>query len=160
MSATSTSKQPMLADRPFLRVFDLSNYLNDGFDPSNGGNALPIVDQINGDGIILDDIALISRGTAYHVNIYLSTSNQVFRKGAGVNHGDADLVLRVGCTGTPYEMNHAAMPKLLTPVPRVGTEAKNHALYVPRGFALWAAIDTNLTAISDGPNILIQGGVY
>ena len=162
MSASSTSKQPMLADRPYLRCFDLNNHKNDGFDPAATSGTTPVViaDQMNGDGMIIDTIELISRGGAHDVNIWLSTSNQIFRHGDGNNHGDAELILRASTTATIYNRVEFTLPKLLTPVPRVGTEAKNTGLYVPRGFCLWAAIDSTAAVVSDGPNLLIQGGVY
>ena len=151
----------MLADRPYLRCFDLNNHKNDGFDANGNGSALVVADQINGDGMIIDTIELISRGTSgHHVNIWLSSSNQVFRHGNGNNHGDAELILRLAEGAGAYSRTEFALPKLLTPVPRVGAEAKNTGLYVPRGFCLWAAIDSAAAVITDGPNLLIQGGVY
>ena len=160
MSATSTSKQPMMADRPFLRVFDLNLHLNDGFNATPSGSALVVADQMNGDGLIIDDIGVISRGTSYSVNLYLSSSNQLFRHGNGNTHGDADLLLRVTCSNTAYETVHCDLPKMLTPSPRVGSEPKNTGLYIPRGYALWAAVDTALPTLADGPNIYLQGGIY
>ena len=51
------------------------------------------------------------------------------------------------------------LPKALTPVPQVGTEVKNTALYVPSNKALWVAREGNAD-VSDGPLIGVQGGYF
>jgi hypothetical protein len=146
----------MMADRPYLRVFDLNNCFNDGFDVTGGSEAIVVADQMNGDGMIIDDIQLISRGAAYDVNLYLHNSNQTIRTTAS----RGQFINSLKCSGTKTVATSFTLPKLLTPVPRVGTEPYSRGLYLPRGFALWAAINTNAANTVDGPNLLIQGGVY
>jgi hypothetical protein len=51
------------------------------------------------------------------------------------------------------------MPKTLTPVPHVGTEPYNRAFYLPKGLALWFAINST-DEITDGPLVACQGGWY
>ena len=55
------------------------------------------------------------------------------------------------------------LPKTLTPVPQVGDDSFNRALYIPKGSALWAARKTApgaSGATTEGPNVAIQGGWY
>jgi hypothetical protein len=150
----------MMADRPYLRVFDLNNCFNGGFNATNAGTAIVIADQTNSDGMIIDELELISRGGVYAVNLYLSSSNTVFRGLAGNQTGGAQFFARQTSGSKDYETTAFVLPRLLTPVPRVGTEPYSRGLYLPRGYAIWAAIDTTVANTTNGPNILIQGGLY
>ena len=51
------------------------------------------------------------------------------------------------------------MPKTLAPVPQVGDEPYNRALYIPKGYALWVARNSNVN-LTDGPILGCQGGWY
>ena len=51
------------------------------------------------------------------------------------------------------------MPKTLAPVPQVGTEAFNRALYVPKGRSLWAARESTAN-VTDAPILGCQGGWF
>jgi len=51
------------------------------------------------------------------------------------------------------------MPKILAPMPQVGTEQNFRALYIPKGKALWAARQSAVV-INDGPLLGCQGGWY
>ena len=52
-----------------------------------------------------------------------------------------------------------SMPRTLAPVPQVGDEKYNNALYIPKGRALWGARNSS-TNLSDGPLLGCQGGWY
>ena len=51
------------------------------------------------------------------------------------------------------------MPKTLAPVPQVGTEAFNRALYIPKGRSLWAARESTAN-VTDAPILGCQGGWF
>ena len=51
------------------------------------------------------------------------------------------------------------MPQVLAPVPHVGSDNFNHAFYVPKGYALWAARE-GTGNVADAPLLGCQGGWY
>ena len=52
------------------------------------------------------------------------------------------------------------MPRTLTPVPHVGNDSYNHALYIPKGRALWAARNSTDSDMANAPIVACQGGWY
>ena len=90
----------------------------------------------------------------FDVNLYLSTARDYLRPNegsfiGGLTSGDsAKTVVR-------WE----EMPTILAPVPQVA-EQYNRALYIPKGYALWAAIDTSVNVAAGAPIIGVQGGWY
>ena len=154
MASTSTNKQPLLIDHVFNYVSNLDLSTNEGINVSGANTAQLILDATTADGATIEDLYLISRGTSeYKVNIFLSTANDYLRPNQGYYIGSASTGVAVG------NVTSFILPRTLAPVPQVGSEAFNRALYVGRGYALWAARQS-LTTISDGPNIALQGGWY
>ena len=114
-----------------------------------------IVDSTTADGAIIEDIYTIARGTiASTVNLYLSTAQDYLRPNQAVFIGSVTSATTIGNV-TRWE----EMPKTLAPVPQVGTESFNRALYVPKGYALWAARNSS-SNMTDGPILGCQGGWF
>jgi len=155
MAATSTNKQPLLVDHILHYAVNLDSAINNGLDISGTNTAVLIVDSTTADGAIIEDIYTIARGvSASKVNLYISGANDYLRPNQAVYIGSVTSATTIGNV-TRWE----DMPKTLAPVPQVGDEAFNRALYIPKGKALWAA--RNSTAnVTDGPILGCQGGWY
>ena len=155
MAATSTNKQPLLVDHIFHYALNLDTSINDGIDIGGTNTASLLVDSTSADGAIVEDIYTIARGTtAAKINLYLSTAQDYLRPNQSVFIGSVTSATTIGNV-TRWE----EMPRTLTPVPQVGTESFNRALYVPKGYALWAARDS-ASNVTDGPILGCQGGWY
>ena len=155
MAATSTNKQPLLVDHILHNALNLGTAINDGLDILGTNTAVVLVDSTTADGAVIEDIYTIARGTApYPVNLYLSTARDYLRPNQAIYIGQLTSATTRGSV-THWE----EMPRVLTPVPQVGDQRYNNALYVPKGRALWAARDSGIT-VNDGPIIGCQGGWY
>ena len=155
MASTSTNKQPLLVDRILHYVVNLDTSVNDGIDIVGTNTAVILVDSTSADGAIIEDIYSIARGVAAaDINLYISTSNDYLRPGESAFIGTFKSGTSIG-TVTHWE----SMPRTLTPVPQVGDEKYNNALYIPKGRALWGARNSS-TNLSDGPLLGCQGGWY
>ena len=158
MASTSTNKQPMLIDRVLHVVVDLAGAtVNPGAGIEVGGTntAAPLIDSTSGDGAIIEDVYLISRGTsAYDVNLYISTARDYLRP------NETYYVGTIKSATTAKDVTRwDEMPYCLVPTPHVGSDSRNRAFYLPKGYALWAARDAD-TPVTDGPLIGVQGGWY
>ena len=155
MASTSTNKQPMLVDRVLHYVVNLDTALNNGVDIIGNNTAVLLVNAVQSDGCIIEDIYSIARGTtAADINLYISTANDYLRPGESAFIGTFKSGTSVGAV-----TNWESMPRCLTPVPQVGNEKYNRALYIPKGRALWAARNSS-TNLTDGPLLGCQGGWY
>ena len=155
MAATSTNKQPLLVDHILHYAVNLDAALNNGIDIAGTNTAILIVDSTTADGAIIEDIYTIARGTsASTVNLYLSTGQDYLRPNQAVFIGNVTSATTIGSV-----VRWEEMPKTLAPVPQVGTESFNRALYVPKGYALWAARDSSAN-VTDGPILGCQGGWF
>jgi len=155
MASTSTNKQPLLVDHVLHTIVNLDLATNDTINVSGSNTAELLLDSTGADGAVIETLYLISRGeTAYTVNLFLSTANDYLRPNQGFYFGSVVSSTTIG-TLTVFEL-----PQVLTPVPQVGDDAYNRALYIPKGKALWAARQSTGGAVSDGPNLGIQGGWY
>ena len=155
MAATSTNKQPLLVDHILHYVVNLDTALNNGIDIAGTNTAILIVDSTTADGAIIEDIYTIARGTiASTVNLYLSTAQDYLRPNQAVFIGSVTSATTIGNV-----VRWEEMPKTLAPVPQVGTESFNRALYVPKGYALWAARNSS-SNMTDGPILGCQGGWF
>lgn len=155
MAATSTNKQPLLVDHVLHKVVDLSqNFISDIVVTGTNSAAL-IVDSTSLDGAVIEDIYAISRkASAYTVNLYISSANDYLRPQEGVFIGAFDSPTTVG------QVAHwEDMPRCLAPVPQVGTNPYNQALYIPKGRALWAAV-VGTSVDNEAPILGAQGGWY
>ena len=157
MASTSTNKQPLLVDRVLHNVVDLNTAAVSGIDVAGTNTALLIVDGTTTDGSIIEDIYSISRKTsAVKINLYLSSAVDYLRPNEGVFIGTFESATTKGSMTSWSEM-----PKILAPMPQVGSEPQFRALYIPRGKALWAAReDASGTSESEGPLLGVQGGFY
>ena len=158
MASTSTNKQPLLVDRVLHVVKSLSEATNNGITIQGSNSAELLVDSTTYDGAIIEDIYLISNDTVdtYTVNLYLSPSQDYLRASQGQFIGQV-----VSANGVIAAVTHMELPRTLTPVPNVGTDPFNHALYIPKGFALWAAVQSSdAQTNTERPTIGVQGGWY
>nr|BDD43777.1 hypothetical protein 13 [bacterium]BDD46710.1 hypothetical protein 21 [Paracoccaceae bacterium] len=160
MASTATNKQPLLIDRVLHSVIDLINSTvipNSGVEVGGTNTAALLVDCTTNDGALIEDIYTYSRGTDYTVNLYVSSAADYLRPQQGIFIG----TFQCGVDSGKRE-EFKDMPKILAPVPQVGTEAQYRALYVPKGLAIWAAV-VQLTAndtAQNAPIIGAQGGFY
>ena len=154
MATTSTNKQPLLVDRVFHEIVNTNLAYNQGMDVVGTNSAALLLNCIGTDGAIVEYIYAISRGsTGYNVNFFLSSNNDYLRP------TEAFYIGSVTSATTIKDLTELTLPKCLTPVPRVESEPKNFALYVPSNKALWVARDGN-SDVSDAPLIGAQGGYF
>ena len=164
MASTSTNKPPLLIDRVFHEVYEMSTatILTEKVTGTNFANL--ILDCTSNDGAIIEDIYIISQGQGdnsgvpydYPVNLYLSSEFDFLRD-------SAVFVGQIVASSTKNEWVHMNdMPYVLAPTAQVGSESRLKAFYVPKGKALWAARQTSNLAdnISNAPMLGISGGFY
>ena len=164
MASTSTNKQPLLVDRVLHEVIDLAGATvaeNSGLEISGTNSASLIIDCTTNDGAIAEDIYAIARQTVtgYKINIYLSTASDYLRAQQSVYV--ASLTGGIA-TGDKTRVLPTNLPCVLAPMPHTGTESMFNALYIPRGKALWAAVEQQ-AANDQAPNaplLGVQGGYY
>ena len=161
MAATSTNKQPLLVDHVLHTVVDLKGgtvATGGGVDIGGTNNAVLVIDSTNADGCIVESVYSLSRTETYTVKLFLSTANDYLRSQQGVYIGEFEATASGAGTLTTWD----TMPKILAPVPATGSEPQFRALYIPRGKALWAAVEA-LTAndqADNAPLLGVQGGWY
>lgn len=170
MASTSTNKQPLLVDRVFHIAVDMNPHkvTNNSTTPGNvtGANtAAKIVDQIAGDGAVIESMYTISRSeVTAKINLYFSSSGDYLRPDQCVFIGQIETT----DSGTPEIMEKRFVndfPFVLAPVAHTGDESQLRALYVPKGVALWAGIelgagiDINVQLLQ-APILGVQGGYY
>ena len=160
MATTSTNKQPLLVDRVFHEVVGTDNAYNEGTDANGnigkiGNNsAALLLNCVGTDGAVVETLYTIARSTTpYTINLYLSTNNDYLRP------AEAFFIGSVISATTAGDVTEMTLPKCLTPVPQVGTDPKNSALYVPANKVLWVARDGN-SDIAGGPLVGAQGGYF
>ena len=161
MASTATNKQPLLIDHVLHYVVHMDNARNGQRDIVGTNSAVLLVNSITLDGAIIEDIYAISRGpktgsTPYTIHLYISDQNDFLRASNGVHIGSFAASTTAG-TRTSF----ADMPNILAPQAQVGSAAQLKALYIPKGYALWAAIEAGSTdSVNNGPNLGCQGGWY
>jgi len=155
MASTSTNKQPLLVDRLLHYVVNLDTSINDGMDIVGTNTATLIIDGTTADGALIEDIYAISRGTnGYKVNLYISSARDYLRPNEAVFIGTLTAATTKGNV-----VHWEEMPRSLSPVPQVGDNPYNKALYLPKGSALWAARESSAN-VTDGPLLGCQGGWF
>jgi len=161
MAATSTNKQPLLVDHVMHQVVDLAGgtvATGGGVDIGGTNNAVLVIDSTSADGCIVECIYALSRTETYTVKLFLSTANDYLRSQQGVYIGEFEATASGAGTLTQWDN----MPKILAPVPATGTESQFKALYVPKGKALWAAVEAKTAddLATTAPLLGVQGGWY
>ncbi|MCE2835455.1 MAG: hypothetical protein LW834_00385 [Cyanobium sp. 49614_E6] len=171
MAASSTNKQPLLIDRPLMVVTKLDNTTSPSgaVDPGTGSNGVLLVDCTSGDGAVIDSIWLIQRVASNQgaVNLYISSSAHSLGVTATGGAANAHFLGRLAFTGAVAvgETTEFKLPKILAPVPHAGSNdaggnpPQYRALYLQKGQALWAAVEST-TAVAGAPNIACQGGYF
>ena len=161
MAATSTNKQPLLVDRVLHEVVDLQGATvtqNGGISIGGTNNAVLIIDSTSSDGCIIEDVYSISRTEAYTIKLFLSTANDYLRPQQGVFIGEFKSTGTTAGTRASWD----SMPTILAPVAQTGSESQFKALYIPRGKALWAAVEalSGNDQATNAPLLGVQGGWY
>ena len=169
MASTSTNKQPLLVDSVIWESINLTDVITgnpNNSDVTGTNNANILVSCVNSDGAIVEEIRTISRGTTrYTVNLYMSTEADYLRPGVAQFVGRIQVagVDDQGAATDPVEgtiNKFTDMMNTLVPVPHVGTDPNLKALYVPKGKALWVALQSQTQGMADAPYVQAQGGRY
>ena len=166
MASTSTNKQPLLVDRVMHVAVDMNDHkvgenTTTAGRVSGSNTAVKLVDGIAADGCVIETMYTISRSTTeYKINLYLSTNRDFLRQDNSVFIGQ---ITAAATRYTKSDVND--LPKILAPVPHDGGDAQLRALYIPKGYVLWAGVeiadgdDINAT-VDDAPVLGAQGGWY
>lgn len=173
MASTSTSKQPMLVDRPFHRFVRLGSVAalstSTNYNTINSAGCELLLDCSSNDGGFVDAISIVaneSGTTASVVLIFLSTATTLSTVNASNSACVASATIGSSSAG---ERTNISLPPLTVPVPNLGavtsaTELvkKNTGLYVPAGSLLYAGLTAVLTAPSSATvvSVFAQGGFY
>ena len=145
----------MLVDHVLHTVVSLQDALVSSINFTGANTAVPLVNAIGTDGCIIEDIYALSTGTtALTINLYFSRSQDYLRPTEGVFIGQFDTGTSKGARSSWIDM-----PSILAPMPHVGTDPYFHALYIPKGMVLWAAVQSS-TVPTDAPVLGAQGGWY
>ena len=165
MASTSTNKQPLLIDRPLHNSEVLDNRITGtassvlNGDLAGTNSAILLVDCTQNDGALIEEAYCVSRGAnggaGWIVNLYLSTQNDFLRQEAARFQGAFTASATAGA-----RVVFADFPKTLAPVPNDGSTLAFSALFIPKGKALWAAVNHNGTGMTTGPIVGVQGGFY
>ena len=185
MASTSTNKQPLMVDRPFLRGAKVNNGTTVIADASNPdfGDLIQLVrvgDIPSEDGALFEDIFVVSaegypnnggvRTAAFGVYVYAPNQSAPSTSSA--------LLLgkfQVGLSGdTEGLIQRIELPATVAPTPKTGDttlvypieRGKMEALYLEKGYILCigylgdgpSAISGGLSA--SGVSIMAQGGFY
>ena len=162
MATTATNKQPLLIDRVFHNAIQMNSLVSgsaSSLDIVGTNTSAPLVNCNSNDGAIVEDLYIISRtqtGTVYTALFYLSSATDYLRPEEAVYVGSLES------SNTPGVSTSAPdLPKILAPVPRVGTEPQLRAFYVPKGKTLWVTLQGGSSPNSnDAPIVGAQGGFY
>jgi hypothetical protein len=170
MASTSTNKQPLLIDAPFMRIIRLDNTSmpSNVVDPGTATNGALLLDCTSNDGALVEAIWLIQRAASNvtEVRLFLSTSNLAMGVGLSGSTPDsfflASAVFAAGqAVGARVEF---ALPPILFPVPQAtgntgGTPLRFPGLRVEKGHALWAAANVATPSFAV-PQVALQGGFH
>tara|TARA_R100000315_G_scaffold34916_1_gene14407 strand:+ start:145 stop:627 length:483 start_codon:yes stop_codon:yes gene_type:complete len=160
MATTATNKQPLLVDRVFHSLVK-ANTLTSGhatnLDITGTNESVLLVSCNANDGAIVEDLYVIARSTtAYKILFYLSSSIDYLRPTEAVYVGSVTSSTTKGAHTSSTDL-----PKILAPLPHVGSAAQLEALYIPKGKNLWATLQAASPVNSDdSPVIGAQGGFY
>ena len=185
MASTSTNKQPLMVDRPFLRGAKINNGSPITADSSTPefGNLIQLVrvgDIPSEDGALVEDIFVVSnegypndggvRSASFGVYVYApnqaapstSASLMVAKFEVGLSGDTEGLIQRVELPATVAPTPQTGDVNLVRPI-EVG---KSEALYLEKGYILCvgylgdgpAAVSGGLSA--SGISVWAQGGFY
>jgi len=179
MAQTSTSKQPMLVDRPLHEAVAIGGAAGlttpSNFNTPLGSGCAQLVNCISNDGAAVDSVSVLTtEGATSTVTVLLFLSYAT--DSALVSAVNTLPVASVTIPGgtIPGQRIHIPLPPLSVPVPQlapasIGTSAypsetdkKNTGLYVPAGKCLYVGVSTPITSPSTATRIIVsaQGGFY
>lgn len=121
-----------------------------------------LVDCTGNDGALIDSISIMAPEaglTAASVLIFLSTTAAAVQI---TPDNTVCVTSAVISSDTIGERTIVTLPPLSTPVPSVGSEAKNTGLFVPKNRALFAGLSEVITAPTPASRVQVfaQGGFY
>lgn len=178
MASTSTSKQPMLVDRPLHSFATLGGSAalssSTNYNTPQGSGCVLLVDCSSNDGAVVDSISIVATEastTASVVLVFLSTASS-----SSAISADNTAVVAVGtiASSTAGQRTNIALPALCVPVPNLAspaatmtaypseTDKKNTGLYVPSGALIYVGLNAVLSAPSAATRVHVfaQGGFY
>lgn len=179
MASTSTSKQPMLVDRPLHSfatiggVAGLTTATN--FNTPSAAGMTVLVDCSSNDGAVVDSLSVLiteSTTTTSTVLVFLSTASTA----SAVTSTNTALVANVAIPAgnTAGQRVNIPLPPLCVPVPNLAspaatittypaeTDKKNTGLYVPSTALLYVGVSAALATPSANTRVHVfaQGGFY
>ena len=173
MASTSTSKQPMLVDRPFHEFVTVGGTtaltVSSDFTSIASGGCVKLLDCTSNDGGVIDSISIVanqSGTTAAIVLVFLSTATAQQTITAANTACVASAVI---ASSTAGERTNISLPPLLVPVPNLGgttsvseLQKKNSGLYVPVGKLIYVGVSAAISAPSSATRVHVfaQGGFY
>ena len=189
MASTSTNKQPLMVDRPFLRGARITSSTTT-CDPTNPslGDLIQLVrvgDLPSEDGALVEDITIVSNED-YPDNSGVRTADiglYVYMPNQSAPSTSAALMIgrfEVGLSGSTFGYPLGVqLPAVMAPVPRTGDTniiapvqiGKNEGLYLEKGYILCAGyigvgpagasgVAASGGLSASGITILAQGGFY
>ena len=165
MASTSTNKQPLLVDRPLFSAVTLGE-VGGLLDPLNYNSPDPagLVSFADGatDGTLIESVTIASTQTntdQYDVLLFMSTvSNALMVNNQNTHYITSETILSDVCGQTVQ----IPLPPSMVPVPNVGDEAKNTALYLPKNWTLFVGLSQALCQPSYTSRVKVyaQGGHF
>jgi hypothetical protein len=165
MASTSTNKQPLLVDRPFFSAVTLGE-VGGVLDPMNYNSPDPagLVSLVEGgpDGTLVESVTIASTQVDtdhQDVLLFMSTvSNALMVNNQNTHYITSETILSAVCGQTVQ----IPLPPAMVPVPNVGEEAKNTALYLPKNWTLFVGLSQALCNPSYTARVKVyaQGGHF
>ena len=165
MSSTSTNKQPLLVDRPHFAAVPLGPVAG-LLDPLNYNSPDPaglvVLSDGGNDGCLIESVTIAStqKDTDKHdVLLFMSTvSNPLMVNAQNTFYVGSETIVSTTC-GETVEI---PLPGALVPVPSVGDEPKNTALYIPKNWTLFCGLSEALCSPSYNCRVIVyaQGGYF
>ena len=155
-----------MIDSPFLSCISLvttSTGPGTPVDPNNATAAMMLVDAVERDGALIESIELLQRVADDIATVHLYLAPSAIQLNVQATFLGAATMPASQAVGARHSFE---LPLLLAPVPHAASAAQAatelpqfRGLRIPRGAALWAAVNTQ-TASLNAPNIVVQGGWY
>jgi len=165
MASTSTNKQPALVDRPHFSAVTLGP-VGGLLDPLNYNSPDPaglfLLSDGGSDGTLIESVTIASTQKdtdEYDVLLFASTVNNPLMINAQNTFYIASETIKSEVCG---ETTQIPLPPAMVPVPHVGCEPKNTAIYLPKNWSLFCGLSQALCSPSFNCRVIVyaQGGYY
>ena len=165
MASTSTNKQPALVDRPLFSAVTLGPVAG-LLDPLNYNSPDPaglvVLSDGGTDGALIESVTIASTQKdtdEYDVLLFMSTvGNPLMINAQNTFYIGSETIASSVCGETAS----IPLPPAIVPVPNVGNEAKNTAIYIPKNWTLFCGLSQALCSPSYTCRVIVyaQGGYY